>query len=625
MNEHQQIEQLAAVYGDLNAAERRRVERHTQDCASCAARLADYEAMDRTLAALPSPQPNARLSKSFYAALDKKRTRPTRRRVLQFSFAASLCTLALVTIFFWVLDSYISPVFRSNQLALSGESRRMSRLAPSVPDTGGGGQTVGTSDGYLSSSFGRRGDSSGGTSTVNDAPYDLTFYENYGVNPIIDTEDDHFSTFAIDVDTASYTLMRRYLRDGNLPDKDSVRVEEYVNYFRQDYAPPAQGQAAFAIHLEGAPAPFGGENYSLLRVGLQGYSVPDEQRKDAALVFVIDVSGSMSAENRLGAVKHALRMLVQELRPSDSVGIVVYGSQGRVILEPTSVEQSDVILAAIERLQPGGSTNAQEGLLLGYQMAAKYYKAGGINRVILCSDGVANVGNTGPKSILEQIHEYAQQGISLSTVGFGMGNYNDVLMEQLADDGDGNYAYVDTLEQARRVFVQNLTGMLQTIALDTKIQLEFNPQVVGRYRLLGYENRDVADEDFSNDEVDAGEVGAGHSVTALYEIKFHPEAQGQALTVYARYQDPDTDEVVELSHSFARSDLLRLEETTPRFRLDAAVAEFAEILRHSYWAKDASLEAVLSLASQAAQELPNDPDVAEFVSLAAQVDELWQE
>jgi len=455
----------------------------------------------------------------------------------------------------------------------------------------------------------------------NDEPYADVFFENYGVNPIIDTEDDHLSTFAIDVDTASYSVMRRFLRDGHLPDKDSVRVEEYINYFHQNYAPPEKG--AFAIHLDGSPAPFGEENYHLLRVGIQGYRVPDDQRKDAALVFVIDVSGSMNMENRLGLVKRALHLLVRELRPSDTVALVIYGSQGRVLLEPTPATEADAILAAIDRLQPGGSTNAEEGLVLAYELAAKNFKVGGINRVILCSDGVANVGRTGSDSILAQIRDYAAQGITLSTVGFGMGNYNDVLMEQLANDGDGNYAYVDTLDQARRVFVENLTGMLQVIAKDAKIQVDFNPEVISRYRLIGYENRDVADQDFRNDDVDAGEIGAGHSVTALYELKFHPEAQGTALTTYVRYEDPDTGEVSEIARAMDRADFnSTFEEMSVHFRMSAAVAEYAEILRHSYWAKEGSLSSVLELAAQVASELPNDPDASEFASLVAQANRI---
>jgi Ca-activated chloride channel family protein len=455
----------------------------------------------------------------------------------------------------------------------------------------------------------------------NDQPYADVFFENYGVNPVIDTEDDHLSTFAMDVDTASYTVMRRFLRDGHLPDKDSVRVEEYINYFLQDYPPPAAGDGAFSIHLDGAPAPFGEQNYHLLRVGIQGYRVP--QRKDASLVFVIDVSGSMDMENRLGLVKRALHLLVRELRPSDTVGIVVYGSQGRVIMEPTLASGPETILAAIDRLQPEGSTNAEEGLVLGYKMAAEHFKVGGINRVILCSDGVANVGRTGADSILAQIRDYAAQGITLSSVGFGMGNYNDVLMEQLADDGDGNYAYVDTLAEAERVFVENLTGTLQAIAKDAKIQVDFDPAVVSRYRLIGYENRDVADEDFRNDDVDAGEVGAGHSVTALYEVKFHPDAQGNALTVYVRYEDPDTGEVSEIARSLDRAGFSpNFAEMPARFRLAAAVAEYAELLRHSYWSREGSLGAVLELTQAVAAELPNDPDVAEFAELVAQAKQI---
>jgi Ca-activated chloride channel family protein len=443
------------------------------------------------------------------------------------------------------------------------------------------------------------------------------FFENYGVNPQVDTQQDHLSTFAIDVDTASYSLMRRYLSDGHLPPPDAVRVEEYVNYFDQDYAIPEQG--AFAIHLDGSPSPFGEADDYLLRVGIQGYRVPPEQRKDAALIFVIDVSGSMDKGNRLGLVKKSLRLLVEELRSTDSVGLVIYGSSGRVILEPTPASQADTILAGIERLQPSGSTNAEEGLVLGYELAAKNFKVGGINRIILCSDGVANVGRTGPDAILAQVRDYAAQGITLSTVGFGMGNYNDVLMEQLADDGDGNYAYVDTLDEAQRIFVDNLSGTLQAIAKDAKIQVDFNPEVVSHYRLIGYENRDVADADFRNDDVDAGEIGAGHNVTALYELKFHQGAQGNALTVYVRYQDPDTDEVSEIAQGMEQSDFgAAFEEMSPRFRLAAAVTEYAEILRQSYWAQESDLGAVWEIALQAASELPNDPDAAEFAELVEQ-------
>ncbi len=340
------------------------------------------------------------------------------------------------------------------------------------------------------------------------------FFEDYGVNPFIDSEDDNLSTFAIDVDTGAYTIMRRYLSDGVLPPDESVRVEEYINFFDQDYAIPQN--EAFAIHLEGAPAPYGeSDNYQLVRVGIQGYEVDAEQRPDAMLIFVIDVSGSMDMENRLGLVKESLRLLVDELRPTDRVGIVVYGSQAEVILEPTYVDSRRTILKAIDRVQPNGSTNAEHGIMLAYQLADEFYQEGDINRLILASDGVANVGNTAAEAILQ----HSEEGISLSSFGFGMGNYNDVMMEQLANQGDGTYAYIDSIQEAERVFIDDLTSTLLTIAKDAKIQVEFNENVVERYRLLGYENRDVADEDFRNDEVDAGEIGAGHSVTALYEVK----------------------------------------------------------------------------------------------------------
>ncbi len=379
---------------------------------------------------------------------------------------------------------------------------------------------------------------------MNDAPYDSTFFKNYGVNPFIDTEDDQLSTFAMDVDTAAYTVARRFVTDGHFPDPDSVRVEEFINYFKQEYEPPIED--AFAIHIEGAPSAFGSEKHWLMRVGLQGKIIAAEHRDDASLVFVVDISGSMARENRLGLVKKALGLLVGELRPNDTVGIVVYGSTARVLLEPTEGEDRWAIMEAIDALEPGGSTNAAHGLSLGYQMAERLIGPGRTTRVVLLSDGVANVGNTGSDSILKDVRRYVDQGIQLSTVGFGMGNYNDILMEQLANDGDGNYAYVDTISQARRVFVEDLTGMLQVIAKDAKVQVEFNPDVVSRYRLIGYENRRVADQDFRVDTIDAGEVGAGHSVTALYELKFHEGARGQAAKVFLRYEDPKTGRVIEL-------------------------------------------------------------------------------
>ena len=426
----------------------------------------------------------------------------------------------------------------------------------------------------------------------NGAAYGDVFFKGAGTNPFIDTEDDAFSTFGMDVDTASYTVMRRFLRDERLPPPEAVRVEEFINAFDYNYTPPSD--ETFAIHLEGAPSKFGeGKRLQLLRIGIQGRIIPDTDRKDAILTFVIDVSGSMRMENRLELVKQALTLLVGQLRPEDKIGIVVYGSNARVVLPHTSIVNREYISAAIRALAPEGATNAEAGLRTGYKLALQNSKPNCINRVILCSDGVANVGQTGSDAILKEIRTYVKDGVTLTTVGFGMGNYNDILMEKLANNGNGSYAYVDTLNEAKRIFVENLTGTLQIIAKDAKIQVEFNPETVSRFRLLGYENRRLAHEDFRDDTVDAGEVGAGHSVTALYEIKLHENAEGKLATVSIRHENPDIGNVTEVNRSIS-TDTLKgsFEDTTPAFQLAASVAEFAEILRGSFWAQEGNLEIV---------------------------------
>ena len=440
----------------------------------------------------------------------------------------------------------------------------------------------------------------------NDEAYHNMYFKGTDTNPFIDTEDDHLSTFAMDVDTGSYSITRRYLTEGYLPPPEAVRVEEFVNTFDYNYDPPAED--AFAIHIDGAPSKFGeGKRLQLLRIGLQGRVIPAEHRKDAILTFVIDVSGSMQKENRLGLVKKALTLLVNQLRPTDKVGIVVYGSHGRLVLPHTGIEQRGTILAAINSLAPNGSTNAEEGLRIGYDLAWRNASVNHINRVILCSDGVANVGNTGPDEILKEIRTYVNKGITLSTVGFGMGNYNDVLMERLADTGDGSYAYVDTLTEAKRIFVENLTGTLQLIAKDAKIQVDFNSEVVSRFRLLGYENRRLAHEQFRDDTTDAGEVGSGHQVTALYEVKLHPDAIGKLATVSIRYADADNHKVNEVSEDISVSQLHESFDAAPAtFRLAASVAEFAEILRESYWAKDGSLDLVRQVVKDAFPEADSE-------------------
>ena len=446
-------------------------------------------------------------------------------------------------------------------------------------------------------------------------PYDTTFFQNYGVNPFIDARADHLSTFAMDVDTASYSVARRFVLDGNRPDPDSVRVEEFVNYFDQEYPQPRRG--AFAIHVDGARSPFTQDTW-IARVGIQGRDVPDHRRKDATLVFVIDTSGSMSRENRLELVKRALRLLVRELRPTDQIGIVTYGNRGHAILNPTEAKHDDYILEVIDGLYPGGSTNAEEGLRLGYEMADRWLNPERITRIILLSDGVANVGQTGPEAILNQVRKYVNEGVTLSTVGVGMGNYNDVLMEQLANDGDGNYFYIDNLTEAWKSFVDNLTSTLQVIARDAKIQVSFNPDVVHSYRLIGYENRDVADRDFRNDSVDAGEVGAGHSVTALYELRLHERIDGPIAKVHVRYEDADSQRIFEVDRNFNINDLHQhFESASPRFQLAATVAQYAEVLRESYWAQHTTFNDVRYHADRVGGILRNDPEVTEFARLVS--------
>lgn len=463
--------------------------------------------------------------------------------------------------------------------------------------------------------------STGGTHEPNDRPYGDMFFKNYGTNPFLDPEEDALSTFGLDVDTGSYSLTRSYLERGNLPPAEAIRVEEFLNSFDYGDAAPQnwdRERGDFRLSAEGAPAPFAEhENYVLLRFGIQGRQIADRDRPPSTLIFVVDVSGSMQRENRLGLVQRSLGLLLDQLKEDDRVGLVVYGSRGEVLLEPS--RDHDRIRRAIERLRAGGSTNAEEGLVLAYDLAREFYRDGDNHRVILCSDGVANVGRTGPESILARIGREADAGIEMTTVGFGMGNYNDVLMEQLADQGDGRYAYVDDLKEARRLFVEELTGTLQTIAADAKAQVEFNPEVVERYRLIGYENRDIADERFRDDSVDAGEIGAGHHVTALYEVKLRDDVPGrrEIATLRLRYHSKRAGEVIEEELAVRHRDLDNsMGDASDSLKLAALVAEFGEILKGSYWAKDADLERVLRGARDVARAT-RDPKVAEFRDLVA--------
>jgi len=469
------------------------------------------------------------------------------------------------------------------------------------------------------------GAESGGRRNPNDRPYDLVYHRHTGVNPFVATEEDALSTFAVEVDDASWTVARRYLTDGHLPPPEAIRLEEMVN--RLDPGLPQVGAADFSLHADGAPSRFGA-GYHLLRLGVRARDVAAAERAPAHLVFVIDISGSMDRENRLGLVKRALRVLVDELQPRDRVGIVAYGGTARVVLAPTDAGDRQAILAAIDALQPDGATAAEAGLRLAYGLARDHAEAGTSRRLILCSDGVANVGNTAAESILAAVREHADQGTSLTTVGFGMGNYNDVLMEQLANQGDGTYHYVDRLADAERVFRENLTGTLQTLGAEVRTQVEFDPASVERWRLLGYENRDLADEDFRDDTVDAGEIGAGHAAVALYEIKLTEAAadalaRGKARELgtfrlrWARpHQAPDAGEVAEVARPLTTADLApSWDAAAPRLRAAAIAAEFAEILRGSYWARGNEISALTGPVTRVVSELPGDGDVLELSQL----------
>jgi Ca-activated chloride channel homolog len=436
------------------------------------------------------------------------------------------------------------------------------------------------------------------------------------VNPRVKTQYDHLSTFALDVDTASYTEARRYIQGGSLPPTDAVRVEEFVNYFKQDYPTPAD--VSFGIYADAAPNPFDESGDLFLRIGIQGYEVPASERLPLMLTLVVDISGSMADDNKLDLVKQSVGLLVKRLRPQDSVAIVAYTTEARVVLYPVSGRERRTILDAIDALQPENSTNLEQGLEFGYRLANQVFDKNANNRVVLCTDGVANEGNTDAQSILDSVSEYARNGIFMNTIGVGMGEYNDSLLEQLADHGNGTYAYIDTIEEAERLFVEELTSTIQTIAQDARAQVDFNVDTVTSYRQVGYEDRAMADSDFRNDSADAGEVGAGHSVTALYVVRLRPGTQGRIATVQLRWKDPQTQAVQEINGNFNTWDVVgHFKLASPRYRLAVMAAEFAEVLRQSPYAQRVNWQDLTAYANQLADELREDRDVNEFAGLVS--------
>lgn len=461
--------------------------------------------------------------------------------------------------------------------------------------------------------------------TVGIVPYELrlaaepTDRENYGHfddNPVKRVAEAPVSTFSIDVDTGSYANVRRFLNQGRLPVKDAVRVEEMINYFAYDYPLPKDKTRPFSVTTEIAPTPWSKDSY-LLRVGLKGYDIAAEKLPPANLVFLVDVSGSMMSPDKLPLLKSGLKLLVQKLRAQDRVSLVVYAGNTGVVLEPTPGDQKGKILAALEGLTAGGSTNGGAGIKLAYAMAEQGFIQHGINRVLLATDGDFNVGTVSFEALKDLVEDKRKTGVSLTTLGFGTGNYNDRLMEQLADAGNGNYAYVDTLNEANKVLVNEMSSTLQTIAKDVKIQIEFNPAAVAEYRLIGYENRALKREDFNNDKIDAGDIGAGHTVTALYEItlaggkgqtvdplRYSPEkilkgSPDELAWLRLRYKLPSEDRSRLIEHALKTGDIKAADKTSGDFRFAAAVAAFGQTLRGGTYTGEFDFDDILKLAQDA--------------------------
>lgn len=454
-------------------------------------------------------------------------------------------------------------------------------------------------------------------------PLDREAYSHFDTNPVHLVSESPVSTFSIDVDTASYANVRRMLNQGVLPRHDAVRVEELINYFSYGYPAPDSDHEPFSVYTEVGPSPWHA-NRHLLHVGIKGYEVPEAELPPANLVFLIDVSGSMQSPDKLELLKAAMKLLTRRLSPEDRVAIAVYAGAAGTVLDSTPGDQQAKILSAIDQLTAGGSTNGGAGIRLAYALAEQGFVKGGINRVILATDGDFNVGTTSLESLKDLVEEKRESGVALTVLGFGAGNYNDALMQELAQIGNGNAAYIDTLNEARKVLVEEIGSTLNIIARDVKVQIEFNPRAVAEYRLIGYETRHLDREDFNNDAIDAGDIGAGHTVTALYEIALtgsggalmdplrYGADRAEPATVAGsdeiaflklRYKRPDAGASRLISRPITRREIIGdLAGTSDNYRFSAAVAGFGQILRGGEYTGGFDLEAVARLAAAARGE-----------------------
>lgn len=460
-------------------------------------------------------------------------------------------------------------------------------------------------------------------------------YQNIAQNSIKQVSKSPLSTFSVDVDTGSYANVRRFINQGKLPPSEAVRVEEMLNYFNYQQSIPQKNNQPFSVNTEIMTAPWNNDR-RLLKIGLKGYEIPKNQLTHANLVFLLDVSGSMNSPHKLPLLKRSLTLLTNQLDSDDRVSIVVYAGAAGVVLPPTAGNNHTAINNALHQLNAGGSTNGGQGIKLAYQLAQQEFVHGGINRVILATDGDFNVGVSNINDLKKLIESQRKKGITLTTLGFGQGNYNDYLMEQIADIGNGNYAYIDNINEARKVLVDQLSSTLTTIAHDVKIQIEFNPAMVSEYRLIGYENRALANEDFNNDKVDAGDIGAGHQVTALYELtmtnakqqsvdSLRYQAQNKSALsnelahVKLRYKLPNHSKSKLISHPIS-TDLLNKKSSTS-FNFAAAVSAFAQALKGGKYLNDYSIKDMIILA-QANKGSDNFGYRSEFIQLLRTVDTL---
>jgi Ca-activated chloride channel family protein len=476
-----------------------------------------------------------------------------------------------------------------------------------------------------------------------DPEFNTATYDRVYENPFLAARDHPLSTFSVNVDTASYSNVRRFLNEGKLPPKDAVRVADFINYFHYDYPQPS-GDTPIAICADGGPCPWN-DAHRLVRIGLQAKRIDTEHLPPRNLVFLIDVSGSMDSPNRLPLVQKGLNLLVDQLTSRDRVAIVVYAGDAGLWLPATPGSQKQTIKQAVNRLRASGSTNGGEGIVQAYRVAQENFVDGGVNRVILATDGDFNVGVTSPSDLVRLIEEKRRSGVYLTVLGFGMNNLKDATLEKLADKGAGHYAYIDSLDEARKVFVEDGAALV-TVAKDVKVQVEFNPRQVGAYRLIGYENRILRAQDFNDDQHLATPMGAGHTVTALYEVvpagtkinlpgidplKYQQPAEatpaadsGEALTVKVRYKDP-REEKSELLSQVLGQEGLRREETSADFRFAAATAAFGLVLRDSPYKGSASYATVRQLAEAAPGVGAEAARRAEFLKLVTRAQGLAKE